>query len=561
MYNRPLLRTAQVLLALVPTVAAAQLIPIPGGGEVLRERERPDPALQAPSKPAPRIIEEQRPVVAPTDTTRVEVKGFRVTGASLFGADELGGLLTEWIGRELTLGQLHEAAARITAHYRSHGYLLSRAYLPAQEVRDGVVEVAVLEGSIGKTEVANESRMSDAQVRDYLAPASGPGAISGSKLERSLLLLNDLPGVDSATATLEPGQSVGQTDVTVNVKPSPLVSGSVDADNQGNPYTGRNRVGTSFFLDSPLGLADRLSLRLQTSDEQTRYGRLAYQLPLGSQGWQAGVAFDASNYRVGREFAALDAHGDTHTVGAYTSYPFIRSSDLRLDGTFGADRRKLEDHTVVTDEETVVRRAYLGLSSQVRTEGDQLYNAGAQLVAGDVDIRSPGKLAIDEVSARTNGRFNKLNFTGDGLFPLGGGWSAYAQASGQLASKNLDSSEKFSLGGAFGVRAYPEGEAPGDEGLLLKGELRYALASPVLGGFVRLNGFIDHGEIRTNNNPFIAAADNRRSLSAFGLGLDWALPGRALVRASVAHRLGNERSTVDTRDDKTRLWLQAVVYF
>ena len=111
------------------------------------------------------------------------------------------------------------------------------------------------------------------------------------------------------------------------------------------------------------------------------------------------------------------------------------------------------------------------------------------------------------------------------------------------------------------MRAYPEGEAPGDEGLLLKGELRYALASPVLGGFVRLNGFIDHGEIRTNNNPFIAAADNRRSLSAFGLGLDWALPGRALVRASVAHRLGNARSTVDTRDDKTRLWLQAVVYF
>ncbi len=292
---------------------------------MLRERERKDPALQAPAKPAPQIIEEQRPAVAPTDTTRVEVKGFRITGASLFGAEELGGLLTEWIGRELTLGQLREAAARITAHYRSHGYLLSRAYLPAQEVRDGVVEVAVLEGSIGKTEVVNESRMSEARVRDYLAPASGPGAISGPKLERSLSLLNDLPGVAGANATLQPGQSLGQTDVVVQVEPSSLLSGSVDADNHGNPYTGRNRVGASAFLDSPLGWADRLSLRLQTSDEQTRYGRLAYQLPLGSQGWQAGAAFDASNYRIGREFAALDPHGDTRTLSAYTSYAFIRS--------------------------------------------------------------------------------------------------------------------------------------------------------------------------------------------------------------------------------------------
>ena len=413
----PLLRTAQTLFALVPTLAAAELIPIPGGGDVLRERERPDPALQAPSKPAPADHRGAAPGGCAHRYDPCRSQGLPRHRRQLVRGRQLGGLLTEWIGRELTLGQLHEAAARITAHYRSHGYLLSRAYLPAQEVRDGVVEVNVFEGSIGKTEVANESRMPESRVRDYLAPASGPGAISGSKLERSLLLLNDLPGVNSATATLEPGQSVGQTDVTVNVKPSPLVSGSVDADNQGNPYTGRNRVGTSVFLDSPLGLADRLSLRLQTSDEQTRYGRLAYQLPLGSQGWQAGVALDASNYRVGREFAALDAHGNTRTVGAYTSYPFIRSSDLRLDGTFGGDRRKLEDHTVVTDEETVVRRAYLGLSSQVRTEGDQLYNAGAQLVAGDVDIRSPGKLAIDEVSARTNGRFNKLNFTGDGLFP------------------------------------------------------------------------------------------------------------------------------------------------
>jgi hemolysin activation/secretion protein len=178
-----------------------------------------------------------------------------------------------------------------------------------------------------------------------------------------------------------------------------------------------------------------------------------------------------------------------------------------------------------------------------------------------VDIRTPGKRTIDDVSARTNGHFYKLTFTGDGLFPLADGWSAYAQVSGQFANKNLDSSEKFSLGRAFGVRAYPEGEATGDEGLLLKGELRYTLPVPVLGGLVRFNGFVDHGEIETNKQPFIAAGDNRRGLSAFGLGLDWALPARALVRPSVARRLGNERSTVDTGDDKTRFWLQAVVYF
>jgi hemolysin activation/secretion protein len=56
---------------------------------------------------------------------------------------------------------------------------------------------------------------------------------------------------------------------------------------------------------------------------------------------------------------------------------------------------------------------------------------------------------------------------------LPGGFTLYASFSGQRASKNLDSSEEFFLGGPNGVRAYPQGEGAGDEGWLSRLELRH----------------------------------------------------------------------------------------
>jgi hemolysin activation/secretion protein len=75
--------------------------------------------------------------------------------------------------------------------------------------------------------------------------------------------------------------------------------------------------------------------------------------------------------------------------------------------------------------------------------------------------------------------------------------------SGQVANKNLDSSEKFSLGGATGVRTYPQGEADGNEGYLASVELRHNL-NDALQAIL----FYDTGAIRINQTPFGVVASN-----------------------------------------------------
>jgi hemolysin activation/secretion protein len=180
---------------------------------------------------------------------------------------------------------------------------------------------------------------------------------------------------------------------------------------------------------------------------------------------------------------------------------------------------------------------------------------------GDLNIKTPLVRAIDDVTARTHGSYQTVSFQIARLQQLTGPVSLYVQARGQLASGNLDISEKFGLGGAYGVRAYPEGEAYGDEGYILNAEARVALAplSERLDGDVQAFAFVDYGSITLNKSPW-AAGDNHRTLSAAGVGLTWANSRNLAVRLAYAFKLGNERS-LSAPDRSGRFWVQISKFF
>jgi hemolysin activation/secretion protein len=137
----------------------------------------------------------------------------------------------------------------------------------------------------------------------------------------------------------------------------------------------------------------------------------------------------------------------------------------------------------------------------------------------------------------------------------------FARIDGQIASKNLDISEKMELGGMYAVRAYPEGEAYGDEGVVASVEARLQLPkwSASAMGDTQVFGFVDAGRIKLDSKPW-AAGVNRRTLSGAGLGLSWSVPGDFLMRLIYAHRLGSELAT-SAPDSANRFWLQFVKYF
>jgi len=180
--------------------------------------------------------------------------------------------------------------------------------------------------------------------------------------------------------------------------------------------------------------------------------------------------------------------------------------------------------------------------------------------SGRLTIESPRQRLDDAASARTHGHYSKWNLNLLRLQSLGDSASLFLAFSGQKAGKNLDSSEKFVLGGAQGVRAYPQGEAAGDSGYLASAELRYLLVWRALPGVLQPFVFVDGGSVRINELPF-AAGNNRRHLAGGGIGLSWARANDFQVKLTLASRIGNQPSSASDSDRHVRGWVQAIKYF
>lgn len=546
------------MLALSQSLFAQQ---IPGAGSQLRQLEPPPVPQKAEAKISIVDATSQSPT-NPASAT-VMVSELRFSGEQVYTASELLAIARFTPGTELTLQELQAMAARITAHYRNQGYFVARAYLPAQDISNHVVTITVSEGKLGQVVLQNKSRLSDGLANSQLAGLNSGDPILIEPLENRLLLLSDVPGV-KVSSTLIPGTTPGSSDLIVNVVPGRLISGEVDVDNAGNPYTGEYRLGATVNLNNMAGRGDVLSMRAVTSGSGLNYGRLSYQMMFGRA--TLGLAYSRLEYELGEQFEVLGANGTATVASVFGSMPLIRSRDNNLYIGFTYDDKTLEDRLDLFPISNRKAKAQVGTVFLNGNHRDNFGGGGvnsfyAGFSAGSLDIVTPLALAADAASARTNGSYQKLVLNLSRWQHLSDSWSLYASANAQLASKNLDPSEKFVLGGMDGARGYPSGEAIGDEGYLLNLEARYLLAnlSDHVSGQVHLLGFVDSGSITIDKNPWYVG-DNNRSLSSAGLGAMWTDPGNFSVRAYYAVKLGNE-DAVSAPDKSGRFWIQAIKYF
>ena len=347
---------------MISNVAQAQTVP--DAGSILRDQQKP--ALELPTRPAPSIQLEApaRPALKPSAAERFLLKAIRISGNTAFAQSELLLLVKDYTGRDVDFVDLEQAAARLSRYYRERGYIVARAYLPAQQIKDGIVEIAIIEGRFGEVNLNNSSRVRDGVVSRYTEALLGD-TVYELKLERQILLLNDLPGIAEARVSLSPGANVGETAVTIVVTPAPLLSGSVELDNHGNRFTGVNRVTGRLNVASPLGLGDALSTQLTKGFDGLEYARVGYQVPAGGDGLKLGGAYATTRYHLGKTFAALDASGESDSYTADMSYPFVRTRNFNLYGRVAYNVNQFQDRIgfigSVTDKNThAVQAATVG---------------------------------------------------------------------------------------------------------------------------------------------------------------------------------------------------------
>lgn len=540
-------------LALETSVHAQPLAP--DAGQTLRELQR-----QAPPTPptgAATLSVPADTASAGDSSVHFPVREVRVQGNQQLSSDLVAPLVAPLNGRETSLSELRHAAAQITALYRSKGFVVSRAFVPAQQITDGVVYITVLEGRLSAANIQNQTKNKTSVLQRIVGAQALEGkVIRSAELDRELLLIADLPAVGNVSGALKPGQEIGTSDLVITAAPGKSYNGSVALDNYGNRYTGQNRLGGNIDLNSPFNIGDRLSIRGTLTDEDLQYGRIAYDLPVNGDGLRLGAAYSSSQYDLGQEFKNLDATGTAKTSGLNATYPLVRglNTNVWLRGAYEA--RELRDEVRSTDVSTsksikaALFDAYGDLADSVGGGAYSTWRASATF--GDLAINNAEALAFDQAAPKANGNYRKLELAATRLQALAPHTSLYGSANLQWAGKNLDSSEKFSLGGANGVRAYPQGEAVGDSGWLANIEVRQELTAGIQGAL-----FYDYGRVTYNKEPF-APDDNDRSLKGYGASLKLSYRDIS-AKSTIAWRDGEAATSAPDRNP--RFWLEVSTLF
>lgn len=545
-----MLKPTLALLALGAALPAAAQQPPPDAGQVQRENQQPK--LQAPK--APLTIPIQAPVESATVSggAQVLVKRVEFTGNTLFSSERLQTLVQPYLGRSLDLAGLREMTHQISEHYRQAGYVFSKAYLLPQAISDGVVGVGVLEGRFGELRAEGDPVLAP-KAQAYLATLEPGSVIEVKRLERSLLILSDLPGI-SVTPLIRPGQATGTGDLIATVNRNSTWKAQLGLDNHGDRYTGKNRLSGSFQYDSPFTLGDQLSASFIRSDEQLTQGGLGYSRPLGLSGLRGQLSYAHTAYQLAREFKDLDASGTANILAANLSFPLLRTTAANLSLSFGLQYKGLHDKQAVAglDDRKSSRAGTLSFQfDRSDASGNGVTYGSFGFTHGQLKL--PEGLAAQDwhSGVKAAGGFNKATLDVHRLQSLATGpLSVMARVSAQVSDRNLDSSEKFSLGGPSGLRAYPVGEGIGDQGALVQLELRYSVKAftPYVfadGGLVQFNA--------KRASLLLPPALNHRSLAGVGAGLRYG-DGAWSVDALLARSSRGGDSQSDPSSSATRVW-------
>lgn len=528
---------APLALALAGT-AAAQTPPTPGavieGLENRRER--------APAGPAEFIFQQDySPSKLERNGRRFTVKGFHFVGNTVFTEARLRRVVERFVDLQLNLYDLNRAADAITRFYRDFGYPVAGAFVPVQKVTDGLVVIQVVEGHIGRLAFTGGSRYTEEFLAPYLAPVLGERQVTIGELERDMLLVNDLPGLQ-ARVTLAPGAKQGDTDATVALEEKPLRA-TFQVNNSGRKEAGAQRYDVGLEWNNPLGIGDQLTWRVLRAERSLmHYDRVGYSLPIGADGLRLAAAASRVNYRIAGDFAALGIEGLVDSSEISLSYPLRRS---RVSNIFlsGGVKSTLASQSAL---DTPLSRSRLTVA-----------NVGFAANWVHEDSSNTNVSAAYSSNFRNNYGNNpealrgKLDFNADHLAGMSPHWDLFTRVSGMVGAGSVPDTEKFSIGGPDSVRGYRVSEYRGDVGALLTVEFRRQYAVAETAGVVSI--FYDRGVV---SNSGYAGRD---ALSSWGIGTTVFAGREARVRADVAWP--SNRHVAGDGKTGPRLWLSASVSF
>lgn len=486
-------------------------------------------------------VPEEQEVSPSSNGSRVKIFNIHIAGQSLFKESILQDLVKDSFGQELALTDMQRLAGRIESFFHGKGYLVAGAYIPAQELKNGELEIQMVVGQYETISLQNHSKLSNAVALPMLSRLKTGDYVRNDELERTLLLLNDL-GIASR-GTLIPGKSPGTTDLIVELTDSREKTGQVGIDNYGNRFTGQQRTNISVKLNNLFGGGEAVGVGGGLTGEGYHDGNLKYTVPVGKDGAKLEFGYYQMQYNLGKEFASLDAGGRAQIATINATYPIIRSRNKNLFLQAGYQSKIFRDFHVSqaaaerNNREGIWNIGFTG-DSRDRWGGGAITSFGLNFYSGslstnDLTTSLPGSYV------KTTIDYYRLQFINPRLEVLLG-------FTGQSSNRSLDNAEKLFLGGINGIKAYAQGEGYGDQGYILTGEFHWNMPTPTC----QLAVYIENGKAANRANRM--EETSRYTLSGAGLGLIYNDRQNYSIRLDYAWQLFSS----EERARSGRFWLR-----
>ncbi len=497
----------------------------PGTLEPTRPELPPLPSAppETPTQPSPLTPPPEIPQTPPPELgVKVKVQRVEVLGSTVFSPQQLEAAVASFIGKEATFEELLAIRSAITQLYVDEGYSTSGAFLPPQDLTDGVVRIQVVEGAIEKIEIEGLSHLRDSYVRSRIQLATQT-PVNLPRLEEALQLLQLNPLIHTVQAELSSGTSPGLSILTLDIKEAQPFSATATIENRDSPSVGEIRGTLSLAHNNVLGFGDHLSFDLGISQGINIYN-IGYAIPLTPREGTLSVSYSNSDSRlIEKPFSELDINADAYTFSVGYRQPIIHTPTSEFALSLFLDLRQSKTFLFEDVPYSFSTGPEQGLSqvSVLRFTQDWTNRSTTRVLAA----RSQFSFGLDAFGATINntgidGRFTSWLGQFQWVQALGRNTILVARTGAQISFDSLLPIEQFSIGGVETVRGYRQNQQVADNGIFGSIEVRFPIIRQPDGiGTIQLAPFFDIGTAWNHKGELLGP----NTLASIGLGLRWQL--------------------------------------
>jgi hemolysin activation/secretion protein len=475
-------------------------------------------------------------------------------GNTVYSSEELSQFYKDMIGTSITPQALFEIASRMTSFYRNNGYILSRAYVPIQEIEDGIVQIRILEGFIDDIQFEWADGAEDRMIKSYATRLKRERPLNNKSLERSLLLMKDLPGV-TVSAVLKPSAKRKKaSDMILMVSRKPITT-SLEISNDNPNSLGPWKVTASVSENGNLGFNERITLfgALSYPSEYMKVVGTEYSAPIFCNGTTFNFKADWLQSQPDMSINTLKSKGQAENISIGIKHPILRGRDLSFYVSGWLDIKNSrngmwESGFQAIDSRDRVRVFRLESSLDF---ADKFFGVNLFTLSASQGIHGLGAMPENSpYKSRPNGKvsFSKFSLSASRIQNLGYNFSLYTIVRGQYAPQPLLSIERFNFGGPPYTHTYESGVMSGDSGLEAKAEVRYTRLFESVIQQLQFFGYYDYGmawnkKVLVGDNKVLCAPGVGVGLRAFlehglSMNMEYGIPLKRKVGATdVKNRL------------------------